>query len=177
LPYNSDDPLIASKLSNARAQTLQAKQPFCDMLQKHRCVVIIDGFFVWKDVHNVRTPYRVALKDGQPFAVAGLWDQWEEVSATHGFFKTFALINVASFGLCESYNDRMPAILTEEERLIWLDENKTVDEALKLLKTSSEEEFKIYRVSNLVDNILIDSAKIIRELGTPTPGDTLSLFD
>ena len=177
MPFESEDAQIATKLTNARAQTIQAKQPYCDMLEKKRCVILIDGFFVWKEVHNVRTPYRVVRTDGNPFPVAALWDEWKQEESDASFFKTFSMITVPAFNLTAHYNDRMPAILTEEERMQWLDDNTTVENACKLLKSFTDTEFRMHRVSNLVDNTGINISRVIKEIDSPSVGDTLSMFD
>ena len=177
MPFDSEDPLIASKLTNARAQTIQAKQPYCDMLDKKRCVIIMDGFYVWKEMYNVTTPYRVVRADGNPFTVAALWDDWKQEGTEQSFFKTFSMVTVPAFKLTEHYNDRMPAILNDDERIKWLDDTLPVDAAVDLLKTQDPADYRIYRVSNLVDDLEVNTSRIIRELDLPTPGDTLSLFD
>lgn len=175
MPFDSEDPLIATKLTNARFQTLQAKQPYCDMLEKKRCVVLTDGFFVWKDVHGVRTPYRVVRVDGSPFPVAALWDSWKQVD-DKTFFKTFSMITIPAFDLSKEYNDRMPAILSEEARLLWLDDSLSVEQCLALIKEPAVGDFRMYKVSNLVDNPEINISRVVRELNAPSPGDTLNLF-
>jgi len=38
----------------------------------------VDGFFEWRAIKGARTkqPYAIAMKDGSPFGLAGLWENW-----------------------------------------------------------------------------------------------------
>jgi hypothetical protein len=45
-----------------------------------RCIVPVDGFFEWKAIkgQKAKQPYAIAMKDGAPFGIAGLWENWKE---------------------------------------------------------------------------------------------------
>ena len=60
IPSDSHDANIGDKLLNARVETLSAKRPFCNLLDK-RCLIPADGFYVWKDNDELEIPYRVIL--------------------------------------------------------------------------------------------------------------------
>lgn len=53
---------------------------FRDAYRKRRCIVPVDGFFEWKAVKGQRAkqPYAIAMKDGAPFGLAGIWENWKE---------------------------------------------------------------------------------------------------
>ena len=38
----------------------------------------VDGFFEWRAIEGAptRQPYAIAMKDGSPFGLAGLWENW-----------------------------------------------------------------------------------------------------
>ena len=59
------------------------------------------------------------MKDGTPFAVAGIWENWRN-PRTEGWERTFAIITVLSNTLVAQIHDRMPAILRNEDLLRWL---------------------------------------------------------
>jgi putative SOS response-associated peptidase YedK len=40
--------------------------------------VAADGFHAWRAVDARKQPYRTAMKDGEPFSMAGLWERWEK---------------------------------------------------------------------------------------------------
>jgi len=44
-----------------------------------RCIVPVDGFFEWKAIRGqkAKQPYAIAMKDGAPFGIAGIWENWK----------------------------------------------------------------------------------------------------
>ncbi|MDD5083737.1 MAG: SOS response-associated peptidase [Candidatus Moranbacteria bacterium] len=47
VPVWAKDPRIGSHLINARSETVAEKPIFKRLLQKHRCLVLADGFYEW----------------------------------------------------------------------------------------------------------------------------------
>lgn len=41
---------------------------------KRRCIVPMDKLFEWEWTNGRKRPYVVAMKDGRPFGVAGIWE-------------------------------------------------------------------------------------------------------
>lgn len=178
VPYSSTDAAIGDKLINARAKLIKVKQPYCDLLENKRCVILADGFYVWKDVHGVSTPYRVTRIDEAPFVIAGVWDEWQLEDPDQALnFKSFSMVTVPAFGLTEKVEERMPAILNAKDHKLWLSKQKDVDELISLLKTPDDEPFRMYKVSNHVNNPTYNKPRVIKEVDAAKPGDTLGLFD
>jgi putative SOS response-associated peptidase YedK len=76
IPSWAKDRGIGAKLLNARAETVATMPSFRSAFQRRRCLVPADGFYEWVKVKAVRQPYYFTLKDGGPFAFAGLWEEW-----------------------------------------------------------------------------------------------------
>src|SRR5919199_6125379 len=77
IPVWAKDPGIGSKLIKARAETLAEKPAFRRLLGTRRCLIPADSFYEWATGPGGRKqPLRVALTTGEPFAFAGLWDEW-----------------------------------------------------------------------------------------------------
>ena len=51
------------------------------------------GFFEWRATKGGKQPYAIALKDGSPFGIAGLWENWKD-PASGEWIRTFAVITV-----------------------------------------------------------------------------------
>ena len=175
IPYNSSDSGIGEKLINARAKTLFAKEPFCNLVQKKRCIIPSDGFYIWKEQHNVSTPYRVVAQDNNIFGIAGVWDQWK-LEDSDTMFGSFTMVTREARKDIEEYSERMPLILNTEEQKNWLDDKISEDFIHKVLDTPAKFPFNIYKVTNLVDNTEINNRRVIKKINAPMPGDTLSLF-
>lgn len=173
VPFSSNDSGIGEKLLNARAQTIRAKQPFCDLIDSKRCIVPMDGYFVWQEKNNIATPYRVVLKNQELFGVAGIWDTWK-VENEENMFHTFSLITVPANELTADFNDRMPAILPLGKEKKWFDANLAIEE---MLSTFPAELMRKYKIAPYINNLEINHRKVIQEENLPQLGDTLSLFD
>lgn len=88
---------------------------------KRRCIVPVDGFFEWRVITGARAkqPYAIAMKDGLPFGLAGLWENWRNPS-TGEWERTFVVITVPSNDLVAQIHGRMPAILEPKGYDRWL---------------------------------------------------------
>jgi putative SOS response-associated peptidase YedK len=56
---------------NARLETAAQKPMFSSSFGGRHCMVIADGYFEWHTVGGRKQPYRIMLKSGEPFAMAG----------------------------------------------------------------------------------------------------------
>ena len=180
VPFDSKDSQIADKLLNARIETIKGKQPFADLLPNNRCLILADSFYIWKEVHGVKTPYRVTMKDESLFAIAGIWDEWKmEESDESRLFGSFSMITIAANKAIASYQDRMPAIVPKEHESNWLKRitETSEEELISLITPIDESLLKIYKVDTHVNNTEINGAKVIREANSTSTGFTLSLFD
>ena len=76
IPYWSKDPSGGRKPINAKAETLRTLPSFREAYRKRRCIVPVDGFFEWKAIKGkkAKQPFAIAMKDGSPFGIAGLWE-------------------------------------------------------------------------------------------------------
>ncbi|HEV3242278.1 MAG TPA: SOS response-associated peptidase, partial [Methyloceanibacter sp.] len=78
IPHWCTDPKGGRKPINAKAESVSRLPMFCDAYAQRRCIVPVDGFFEWRAIRGARgkQPYAIAMKDGSPFGLAGLWDNW-----------------------------------------------------------------------------------------------------
>jgi len=176
LPFSSSDTQIADKLINARAKTLFVKEPFCNLVQKKRCIIPADSFYIWQEKFNVSTPFRVTLKTESTFFFAGVWEEWKMEGDSDSMFGSFTIITRESTEQLLPITDRMPIILSEEENKTWLDDRVNESFITEILNSNSRPELKYYKVTNLVNDLKNNSRRVIKEVNAPLPGDTLSLF-
>ena len=50
------------------------------------------------------------MKSGEPFALAGLWENWQDPGSER-WIRTFAVITTAANELVRDIHDRMPVII------------------------------------------------------------------
>jgi putative SOS response-associated peptidase YedK len=53
------------------------KTSFREAFARRQCLVPLDGFFEWLRRGDTKQPFYFHMRDGEPFAVAGLWEVWE----------------------------------------------------------------------------------------------------
>jgi putative SOS response-associated peptidase YedK len=118
LPFWAKDVKLASKLINARAETLEQKPAFRDLLKTHRCLVPADGFYEWKRFGAQRTPHFIRRADEQLLTMAGLWSTWKSPDGLE--VVTFTIVTTEANGMMRELHDRMPVLLDEAGREAWL---------------------------------------------------------
>src|SRR5713101_5916461 len=92
IPYWCQDPKGGRKPINAKCETVGDLPTFREAYRKRRCLVPVDGFFEWKAIKGrAKQPYAIAMKDGAPFAIAGIWENWKE-PASGEWIRTFSII-------------------------------------------------------------------------------------
>jgi putative SOS response-associated peptidase YedK len=110
-----NDPQGGRRPINAKAESVSRLPTFRDAYALRRCIVPVDGFFEWRATRGVgrKQPYAIAMKDGSPLGLAGLWENWCDPN-TDEWERTFAVITVPSNELVGQIHNRMPAILKPE---------------------------------------------------------------
>lgn len=158
VPHSARD--AAKPIINARAETLAQRAAFRWLLPRRRCLVPADGFYEWRKEGRLRTPMRFTLRNGEPFAFAGLWDRWLRPDGTPLY--SFTIVTTNPNSLLEPVHDRMPVILLPEDEAKWLDPANTDPAALSpLLKPFPAELMDGYSVSRTVNSAVNDSPDCI----------------
>jgi putative SOS response-associated peptidase YedK len=121
IPHWCTDPRGGRRPINAKAESVARLPMFRDAYAERRCIVPVDGFFEWRAIKGARAkqPYAIAMKDGSPFGLAGLWENWRNPS-TGEWERSFVIITVPSNNLVAQIHDRMPAILEPKSYGRWL---------------------------------------------------------
>jgi putative SOS response-associated peptidase YedK len=120
VPYWADDPKIGHRLALARIETVATTPAFRDAIKRHRCLVVVDGFYEWKrEGKKASRPFFVRRPDGAPFALAGVWDRW--VSRDGEVVESCAIVTQPARPPIDAIHDRMPLVLEKEAWDRWLD--------------------------------------------------------
>lgn len=145
----------------ARSDTILEKPTFRDAFRTHRCLVVADGFYVWKSAQ----PYYVRLKSGVLFGIAGIFAR----NTQHGFnFDSFAPISTDANTLIEPLHERMFAIIRKEDEAYYLDPSTPIDKVRSLIMPFEEEEMELYKVSRKLNTATNNSENYIFPLKEQT---------
>jgi putative SOS response-associated peptidase YedK len=115
VPTWSTEAKLASRLVNARAETLSRKLSFRDA---RRCLVPCDGFYEWSRHGAQRTPHYFHPREPQVLTMAGLYAPW--TTADGQVVTTFTIVTTRANEAVRALHDRMPVFLEGEGRERWL---------------------------------------------------------
>jgi putative SOS response-associated peptidase YedK len=150
IPSWADDPGIGSRMINARAETAPDKPSFRRAFRERRCLIPADGFYEWKRTNGAKQPYYIRMKEGRPFAFAGLWESWNDDGGPE--IRSCAILTTAPNALAGEIHDRMPVILPAGSYDAWLDLEAEKEELVSLLAPYPEAEMEAYPVSRFVNS-------------------------
>src|SRR5437870_11713824 len=112
IPSWAKDESTSSTMINAREETLIQKPSIKWLLRSKRCMLIADGFYEWRKENGSKTPLYITLKNGEPFAFAGLWDQWKSRDGQQR--RTCTSITSDPNDVVATIHNRMTAILVPD---------------------------------------------------------------
>jgi putative SOS response-associated peptidase YedK len=145
---------------NARSETVAEKPAFRAAFRRRRCLVVADGFYEWQKLNGGKQPYFIRMRDGRPFAFAGLWEHWQGTDGSE--IESCTLLTTQPNDLVRPLHNRMPVILHPKDYELWLDPQAQQAEALQpLLGAYPSEEMDAYAVSRFVNNPRNDDARCI----------------
>lgn len=164
VPAWAKDASFASKLINARAETLLEKPSFREAYKKRRCLVPASGFYEWETTPSGKRPHFFFLKDADLFSFGGLWEEWLD-RETGEMVETFAIVTTEANELLRRVHERMPVIIGREDRDLWL--RGDVEDVSGLLAPFDAGRMDSRTVSRAVNSPANDSPELIRETEEP----------
>ncbi|HYT88298.1 MAG TPA: SOS response-associated peptidase, partial [Gemmataceae bacterium] len=162
IPNWADEPALGHGLINARAETVADKPAFRAAFRQRRCLIAADGFYEWQKLERRKQPYYFRLRDGQPFAFAGLWEHWERDDEA---VETCTILTTTANELVRPLHERMPVILAPRDFDLWLDPKTPKGPALQeVLRPYPAAEMAGYPVGARVNNAKHDEPSCVLPL-------------
>jgi putative SOS response-associated peptidase YedK len=144
VPLWAKDPMNSTKHIHARSETIDTLLTFRDAFADRRGILIVSSFNEGKEITPTKTEqYILAAKDGQPCAIAVIWERWVEPHG--GELLTFAMITTPPNELIGTITDRMPAVLPESDWPKWLGEEPAAVEELKAMLRPSNRDLDMQK--------------------------------
>jgi putative SOS response-associated peptidase YedK len=121
IPHWAKDKKISYRTLNARSETVDKTPAFRQAFRKRRCLVCADGFYEWRREAGRKVPFYFQLKAGEPFAFAGLWENWQDPQSGE-WLRSCTILTTDANAVVKAIHDRMPVILLEARHAAWLGE-------------------------------------------------------
>ena len=148
----NDGPLII----NARSDTVATKPAFRESVRQRRCIIPASGFYEWTEgPAKSRLPFYITRADGQPMALAGLWQAW-------GDMLTCAVVSTEAGPGMARIHDREPVILNPQDWPLWLGE--AGHGAAVLMKATPPGVLQMHRVDAAVNSNRAAGPRLIEAL-------------
>lgn len=161
VPSWAKEKSIGARMINARGETLREKPSFRSAYRRRRCLVLADGYYEWQRSGPVKQPYYIALADGEPFGMAGLWESWRD-PATGEPLESCAIVTTMPAPSIAHIHDRMPVIVPVAAQVEWLDPaNGDVERLDRLLAPYDAGALSARPVSRRVNNARNEGAGLL----------------
>lgn len=158
---------------NARTETLLQKWPFRNLVKDRRCLVLASGYIEWKALGTQKIPYLHTLTGGGLFAMAGLYEDSENIGNGQKT-RRFTILTRPSGPITSQLHDRMPVILPMEAESDWL-KSKHPDELVQEFLKAAEPGIDMHPISTRINKSFANDPSLLKE--TPEPiNPQLSLF-
>lgn len=147
---------------NVRCESIASNGMFRSAYRSRRCLVPINGFFEWKDILGTgknKQPYAIAMEDGSPFALAGIWETWKDANGVS--IRNFAIVTCEPNEMMAEIHDRMPVILHREDYDRWLSPEPDPGD---LMKPFPAELMTMWKIGRGVGSPRNDGPEIIEEV-------------
>jgi putative SOS response-associated peptidase YedK len=178
VPSWAKDPAIASRLINARLETVHEKPAFRRAFTLRRCLLPADGYFEWYgETRGKKQPFFIRPRDGGMLAMAGLYEIWRDPAVADdddpaAFRWTSVVITTSAEDDIGQIHDRTPMLVEPDRWSAWLDPNsRDVDALRSLLVPASPGRLEAYPVSTDVNSVRNNGPHLIEpiSLGSEAP--------
>jgi putative SOS response-associated peptidase YedK len=119
VPGWSKGPDARYSMINARAETVHQKPAYRAAFKYRRCLIPSEGFYEWRSDEGRKQPWLIHRKDGRAFAMAGLWEHWQDRDGNE--LESCTILVTEANPLVAPIHDRMPVILDPPDWASWLD--------------------------------------------------------
>lgn len=167
----SNNKTMSHKLFNLPMASIQTKANYRRKLNTHRCVIPMDGFYVWKQVAKKKqVPYYFYFPDHRVFSVAGLWEENDESEGG-----SFIMITKPSNGTFSGFFEDMPAILDASTSRKWL-ELDDLSDLEEILSEDQSLEMVSHTVSPKIRDIHLNDVSFINQAPASDQHGNYTLF-
>ena len=170
-PYVTDPKKFRLDTINAKGETLLDSNVWRYAFLHGRCLIPIDSFVEWRRVDpRTRLPWLFGMKDGEPFALAGVYLHWRSPDKKSSM-DTFAIITTEPNELVveKTGHDRMPVIIRRQDYQRWLEPGGEQQPPVDLIRPFDSDKMKAWRVDRRVNNVKNNEPSLCEPIKEDTP--------
>jgi putative SOS response-associated peptidase YedK len=171
IPSWAKEASVGNRMINARAEGIAGKPAYRAAVARRRCIIPADAFYEWQRRTRSdgrpagKLPYAVRRRDGEPMALAGLWEVWRDKRDPNSDpVRTCAIVTTQANSLMAPIHDRMPVVLERVDWERWLDPSTDMAEIEGLMKPAADGILEAYPVSTQVNNVANDGPQLLEPL-------------
>ncbi len=135
---------------NARIEGVWDKPSFRSAIRYRRCLIPASGFYEWKKTGSGKQPHFITVSGYSLFAMAGIWETWEDKSSGE-VIDSCAILTTEARGVINDIHDRMPVIIEREGYKNWLNPMVQTREELNIRQIDNDL-IRAWPVSTKVNN-------------------------
>jgi putative SOS response-associated peptidase YedK len=163
IPHWSKEPKTKYSTINARIESVAEKPAYRTSFKSRRCLVPADGYYEWKAMNDKKVPHYIHLRNGDVFAIAGLWDRWE---CEGKILDSCSLIVMPASDVMKPLHERMPALIAPAHYDLWLDARITDKaEIIGYLNSAPSSQLVTYPISPWLNLPKHDDERCIEPAG------------
>ena len=163
---------LSQKLYTKDLQSLKTSKNWQTALLERRCVVLADGFYLWKTISKKSyVPYRVISKTEKMICFCGIWEEDE--------FKNicYSILTRKAYKPVHELSDLMPVVLEPQKEIRWLNQKRALESILGDMEIEDWSFFKYYPVSPKIKDVKLNSPSLIKIAPSADQHGNLTLFD
>lgn len=109
---------------------------------------------------KTKQPFAIAMKDGETYAFAGLWERWKDRNAGAELL-TITVITTDPNEVVQQMHDRMPVIIPEHDYDRWLQPGDPDQPPIDLLRPFDAEKMTAWKANKAVGNVKNDTPDLL----------------
>ncbi len=141
------------------------KPMFKGLIRRQRCLVIADAFMEGSQKDKLSKPFLVFPRDKKrPFAMAGIWDSWEDPISGEPL-NSFAILTTSANDLLQKIgHHRSPLVLPPYLEGTWLNGRYLAD-ITGIMKPFNPHFFNAYPISNVIKDVTNKDIELLNPIG------------
>jgi putative SOS response-associated peptidase YedK len=165
-PFVIDPKKVKLDTINAKSETLLSSGMWRESFLKRRCLVPVDSFIEWQRIDaKTKLPWMFAMKDDEPFALAGVWRAWRSPDGKSRMDSFAVITTEPNELLAESTgHDRMPVIIKRSNYARWLEPGSEAQPPIDLLHAYDSDKMKAWRVDRRINSTRQNDAALSEPL-------------